>query len=198
VCTEGMDPAIDGCKNWQDKMLGLNCWFIIEILSFYGYIFGAVVFIFINICKSSFGLLNKDYMKNRYKYDFINYHRQDLDWAAFVQILFNVNIALIVIDKYIVFADYSEEDLNENFPLRWITYQLLANHFLQMIFLRDFYDEQGKVNTKNMWVWYVHLVSYLYIVYVYYLTDAKDKDKSDSAKMWIPLDILLTINITIY
>ena len=70
--------------SWDKKMTGINSWFIIEIISFYGYIWAALVFIITNIIKSSLGILNKDNMKDRGEYDFIVYHRKDLDWAAFV------------------------------------------------------------------------------------------------------------------
>jgi len=43
--------------------------------------------------------------KDSYKYDFVAFYRKDLDWLAFVTILFNVNIVLIIIDKYIIFTD---------------------------------------------------------------------------------------------
>ena len=41
-----------------------------------------------------------------------------------------------------------------------------------MVFLKDFYDEYDRVNTKNNWVWYLHAVSYTYIIFVYFFTDA--------------------------
>ena len=40
-----------------------------------------------------------------------------------------------------------------------------------MVFLREFYDEHGKVNTKNSWVWFVHAINYPYILYVYLETE---------------------------
>ena len=67
-----------------------------------------------------------------------------------------------------------------------------------MIFMRDFFDENHKVNTKNTWVWYLHLLSYLYIIYVYFFTNAINADVSQASQMWIPLDILLTMFIFIY
>jgi hypothetical protein len=67
-----------------------------------------------------------------------------------------------------------------------------------MIFLRNFYDDHRKVNTNHRWVWYFHIVSYAYILYVYLLTDAADVDASESSKIWIPLDIILTFNIAVY
>jgi hypothetical protein len=67
-----------------------------------------------------------------------------------------------------------------------------------MVFLRDFYDDKRKVNTKNSWVWIVHLVSYSYILYVYCFTSASADEASESSKIWVPLDIILTINISLY
>lgn len=68
-----------------------------------------------------------------------------------------------------------------------------------MIFLRDFYDENRKVNTKNQWVWYVHILSYAYIIYTYIANDLfENGGDSESAKIWVPLDIILTFNIAMY
>lgn len=63
---------------------------------------------------------------DRYKYDFITYYRKDLDWLAFVTILFNVNAGLILIDDYVIFAD----DKKAEHPLRHCTYILMFNHLL--------------------------------------------------------------------
>jgi hypothetical protein len=95
----------------QYKLTGINTWFIIEILSFYGYILSAVAFIVENSIKSSLGWIDKSHMMERYKSDFINYHRKDLDWLAFVTILLNVNIGLICIDEFIIFADVDKSTL---------------------------------------------------------------------------------------
>jgi hypothetical protein len=67
-----------------------------------------------------------------------------------------------------------------------------------MIFLKDFFDEEGRVNTKNKWVWVVHFFSYSYIIYYTFFTGVLALEHSQSSKMWIPLDIILTINIAIY
>lgn len=131
---------------------------------------------------------------DRYKFDFITYYRKDLDWLAFVTILFNVNAGLIFIDDYVIFADCPDA----KHPLRHCTYILLANHLLQLIFLRSFYDEHRRVNTKNKWVWGIHLPSYCYIAYVYFISDAFDNETSVNTKIWIPLDLILTVNITVY
>ena len=183
------------------RLKGINLWFIIEILSFYGYILSAIAFIFENTVKSSLGILDKKCLKERYQSDFIDFHRKDLDWLAFVTILFNVNIGLIFIDEFVIFTGPNRVDADNNlreFPLRKITYQLLVNHLLQMIFLRNFYDENRKVNTKHRWVWYFHIISYAYIIYVYGFTDAASRESSQNTLIWIPLDIILTFNIALY
>jgi hypothetical protein len=142
-------------------------------------------------------MIDKSHMQDKYKSDFVDYHNKDLNWLAFVTILFNVNIGLLCIDEFIIFADKEKKESLE-FPLKSIVYQLLINHILQMIFLRDFYDEYRKVNTKHRWVWYFHIFSYSYIIYIYYFTNARLIEASESAKIWIPLDIILTFNIALY
>lgn len=178
------------------KLTGINTWFIIEILSFYGYILSAIAFIMESSIKSSLGILDKSHTQDKYKSDFIDYHNKDLNWLAFMTILFNVNIGLICIDEFIIFANVIKDEYQ--FPLKPIVYQLLANHLLQMIFLRDFYDKHRKVNTSHRWVWVIHVISYAYIIYVYTMTDAAEIDASESSKIWIPLDIILTFNIALY
>lgn len=111
----------------ESKLTGINTWFIIEILSFYGYVLSAIIHILINIFKSSCGekdavRLRKEVISDRNDKDYIIYFRKDLDWAAFVQILFNVNIGLIYIDRYILYDDRVGDDLDKNFPLIYIQY----------------------------------------------------------------------------
>jgi len=67
-----------------------------------------------------------------------------------------------------------------------------------MLFMREFYDERDKVKTKNIWVWFVHAVSYTYVIFFYFFTDAVDREKSLASKMWVPLDMLLTGCIFMY
>ena len=97
------------------KMKGINLWFIIEIWSFYGYILSAVTFIIMNISRSSLGWLPVH--PERHHHDFVTYHRKDLDWAAFVQILFQVNVVLILIDYYVTYDGQSDEYIKDNYPL---------------------------------------------------------------------------------
>jgi hypothetical protein len=98
------------------KLTGINTWFVIEILSFYGYIFSAICFIFFHGIKSTFSKKDECH-KERYKYDFLAYHKKDLDWLAFVSILFNVNIGLFCIDEYIIY-NTEEKRAGKTFPLR--------------------------------------------------------------------------------
>ena len=85
----------------QHKMVGLNMWFIIEIMSFYGYILAGVLYIMMQQIKSTMGWLNKDFVEDRYKFDFLHYYKKDLDWMAFVTILFVVNLGLSLINHFI-------------------------------------------------------------------------------------------------
>jgi hypothetical protein len=74
------------------KLTGINCWVFIEIMSFYGYILSAWAFIFETSIKSSLGWSkhrdDNECEKDRYKEDFIKFYRKDIDWLAFVTILF--------------------------------------------------------------------------------------------------------------
>ena len=49
------------------------------------------------------GILDKTHIRDRYKSDFIVYHRRELDWFAFILILCLVNAALIFIESFIKF-----------------------------------------------------------------------------------------------
>jgi len=118
------------------------------------------------------------------------FNRKDLDWRAFVTILFQVNVGILLIDEFVMLTEVNK--------LRSLMYQCLANHLLQMIFLRDFYDVNGKVNTKNTCVWYIHIVSYAYIIYEYSHHSYHSDQSTELSEMWIPLDIILTINIFFY
>lgn len=91
------------------KLQGINAWFIIEILSFYGYIISAIFFICESSIRSELGWLDKKNMKDRYKIDFIVYHRQEIDWLAFLTILLLVNCGLLAIEELVIFADTDSE-----------------------------------------------------------------------------------------
>ena len=126
----------------HNRLTGVNTWFLIEILSFYGYILAAVIFTFDYSIRSSMGWLpkNPESKDPLYKHDFLSYYRRDLHWAAFVQILFNVNLSLIALDRYLIFKE-SDADKQYTFsdmlfdkdyphPLKIVGYLLLFNHAL--------------------------------------------------------------------
>jgi len=102
----------------SQKLSGINVWFIIEILSFYGYILSAMIFIWIKAVESSLDWQNTSHMKmeykrDRYKYDYLAYHEKDINWVAFVFILTYVNVSLILIDEFVIFANI-DTSLPEN------------------------------------------------------------------------------------
>jgi len=69
----------------KGRLTGINTWFIIEILSFYGYILSAVMYILEYSLKSAAGFPKvKNADDPLHKHDFLVYYRKDLDWAAFV------------------------------------------------------------------------------------------------------------------
>jgi hypothetical protein len=173
------------------KFNGINTWLIIEILSFYGYLLAAIIFILENSIKSSLGILNKTHLKDRYKTDFIVYHREEIDWLAFVVIPLFVNTMLMVIEEKIIFSGSEHSN-----PLRHLMVVCLAGHTLHFLFLRNLKDDQRNLTAKNQWVWALNVVQYSYVVYEY--LKVKDDSESRFARSWIPLDTLLTFLVAIY
>ena len=112
------------CNCVDGKLTGLNQWFIIEILAFYGYIASAMLYMVIHSIKSTMGWLKHD--PQAYKHDFLTYHRKDTDWLAFVFILLLVNCGLIAIDEIYLSGTYDRTET----PLQSLTMQLLCNHVL--------------------------------------------------------------------
>jgi hypothetical protein len=139
------------------------------------------------------GILDKTNLKDRYKTDFIVFHRKEIDWFAFILILFIVNTGLIYIEESIVFADSGEAG-----PLRPLMYQLLVNHSLHLIFKRHYLGRDRKIYKGHKWIWIFNLISYSYIIYVYNFTDAKTNSNSDYSKCWIPLDCILMALVAMY
>jgi len=137
--------------------------------------------------------LDKTNIKDRYKTDFIVYHRREIDWFAFILILCIVNAGLITIEENIVFAETGDAG-----TLRPIMYQLLLNHSLHLIFKRHFLGTDRKINKGHKWIWWFNLVSYSYIFYVYFFTNAKEESDSDYSKCWIPLDCILMALVAMY
>jgi len=57
------------------KLTDMNVWFLIEIMSFYGYIFSAIYYIAENQIRSSLGLKKPESFADRFKFDFLQYHK---------------------------------------------------------------------------------------------------------------------------
>jgi len=66
------------------------------------------------------------------------------------------------------------------------------------VFLRHWYNDDRKINTSNRWVWTVHFINYPYMAFIFFFTNARELDPSESRAMWIPLDFLLTTLLTCY
>jgi hypothetical protein len=81
---------------------------------------------------STLGFLNKETYKDRYKYDFINYHRKELDWFAFLLILFGTNLVIMYINHKE--TNDTKSDLSKTEPLKHIISILMWVHFVQIIF----------------------------------------------------------------
>ena len=76
-------------------MSNMNLWFIIEIMSFYGYILAAMFFLLERSIRSAFGWLKKSgKTEDYYKFDILAYFKLDTDWYAFITILLLVNMGL--------------------------------------------------------------------------------------------------------
>ena len=117
--------------------------------------------------------------KDMYTFDFIAYHRKDLNWLAFLTILFLENSGLILIDNYIIFPQQNIKDNDGlKFPLRDAFYLLWFNHLLQIVFLRHLYDEDRRVNRNHRLVWVINAISYTYVIYKYFFTDLINNESS--------------------
>lgn len=188
--------------NHGEKHLnGYNLWFTIEVLSFYGYIISATLFIAETQLYSQIGL-KKTNSEKAFKYDFIKYYRKDLDWFAFVFILFVVNLVLTLTDQAIM-AQHSDSIHSkdkrlkvEDGLLKIPMYLCVVMHFLQVIFLRRFRDVDGRVIRDSTWVWYVHFIVYPYITFKYVEEVMNEKETdTESRRVWILMDILLMLGI---
>ncbi len=94
-------------------------------------------------------------------------------------ILFTVNISLVFLDEVFIFTGGSKHDgmskelikAHDLHPLFHVQIILMFNHLLQIIFKRHFYGPDNNVNRDHPWVWGVHLISYIYVIYAYLFTD---------------------------
>lgn len=74
----------------------------------------------------------------------------------------------------------------------------MANHVLHFLFKRRFLNDERKMNTAHLWLWFASALSYSYVIQQYYFTDIANRSKSDFMKCWIPLDIMLMFFVAIY
>ena len=111
-----------------------------------------------------------------------------------------------MLDDIVIFTGGKKHDgMNEDqiydhdlHPLFHVQAILCMNHFLQIVFLRHFYDRTGLINKSHSWVWIVHSITYPYAIYTYFFTDMYESETSQTTKIWIPLDVIVTISIVLY
>ena len=90
--------------------------------------------------------------------------------------------------------------LDEN-HLQPLMHLLLAMHCLSLLFLRKFYNAErhGRVNTSHWWVWIIKIGVYSYAVWKYNDEMSNpESHKRSSSQVWIPIDIMLTIFVSMY
>ena len=111
-------------------------------------------------------------------------------------------IIKLMVNGSLCFLNHLRVDINDHLEenrLRALMYLLLAMHSFQLIFLRKFYGEDGKVNTRHWWVWTLQLAVYSYVVWKYNVEMSDPTShKLSSRQVWIPLDIMLTVFVSIY
>jgi len=154
---------------------------------------GAVVVIVRNTLLSLCGRLKKP--AKEYREDFINAQRDNLDWAAFIVILFLMSITLISVDNFLLdvegkdYGKVSGQDGSSSLQswreatqsLLTLQYIMLGSHAFQVIFqvlVTSFLDHEGKVVTRYCWVWLPVGASYIYVIVAYLFTDLRTQIKS--------------------
>jgi hypothetical protein len=75
-------------------------WLTVEVLSLYLYIMSAMVFLFRVQIKGLTWQTLPEHKKDRYKYDAIEYYKQEMDWFAFNFIF----LALDIITTVLIFT----------------------------------------------------------------------------------------------
>ncbi len=104
---------------------------------------------------SSLGVVKKEDIKNKkYKYDFLSYHKKEVDWFALITILFFVNVLLILIDKVFIqkhlgLSEHQSEHKDLH-PLFHVQVILCINHFLFILFARHFLDKNNHVSIIDL------------------------------------------------
>ena len=72
-------------------------WLTIEVLSLYLYIMSAMVFLLRIQIKGLRGQTLPEHKKDRFKYDAIEYYKQEMDWFAFNFIFFSLDVMTLVL-----------------------------------------------------------------------------------------------------
>jgi len=146
---------------------GYNLWFQIEIVTFYGYQLAAILFILESTIRSNFGLMNKDHISDRYQYDMIHYHLQELHWMSFI-------VIRILVNALICWYNYEAAVLG---PLMYSMYALLTIHILEFVFQRQFFHQNRRVHLHSKWIWGIKIVAYPIILYIYNTTIELENEK---------------------
>ena len=146
---------------------GYNLWFQIEIVTFYGYQLAAILFILESTIRSNFGLMNKEHISDRYQYDMIHYHLQELHWMSFI-------VIRILVNALICWYNYEAAVLG---PLMYSMYALLAIHILEFIFQRQFFYQHRRVHLHSKWIWGIKIIAYPVILYIYNTTIERENEK---------------------
>ena len=158
----------------------------------------SIFFIFERTLLSNLGLLNKKAVADCYKYDFVIYHNKAINWMAFLFILLITNFTICY---YNAIRENSAEDRTiDASTLQFEMQMLLVYHILQVVFLRNFYDEQStyrRIYVRSNWVWMMQVLIYPYVSLAY-LAELNNNRLLESHRIWIPLDIMLTYLMNIY
>lgn len=105
---------------------------------------------------------------DRYKYDAIDFYKNDLDWFSFICISFFFGLITIVLKETgrIIYIP-AHGSLAKTSGLLHLVYIITGIRFFQLLFIRDIKEhskcEKRKVKELKMWVWLVQILAYLYV-----------------------------------
>lgn len=73
-------------------------------------------------------------------------------------------------------------------------------HLLQVLFKRHLRNLDLTLNTKHLWVWILHIPVYLYVAFMYFYDRSLGErgDPDPRRKVWVALDLMLTVGILFY
>ena len=120
------------------RLEGYNLWFTVEIITHFSYQLTAIYYIFESALLSNFGYLDKVPIADRYQYDFIHYHQQELNWMSFVMIRLSVNgwICYFNFTRDIRYETDPGKPLHE--PLKHSMWMLCVIHIIEFFTIRNF------------------------------------------------------------